>query len=301
MSAEYWHRSEGPLLWQDWPEDRTGKHLFVLDALNRIGRFHDGEYWERQPGYFCDCGRCQLPADISKADRTAREIAHKILYYGRVQYKPDFRIATKAPAGGLGPSGIGQYEFSPDDWREAVSLSARLQNIFEFDFLFSPFKSAAQFIINAAVKGDLHTFGSPFGAGEFKAIPTKRWNNSFEDLKARFAFGRFTPEKFLVDADPRGTHVIFVNANEVERLLKPKTPLKGSIKAETDVTNWLVAQRQTGDQRATRAVYEEYAVERFGVTPWQFKKCWSKARSLEPQPKGIWGKTGTRTASEEIK
>ncbi len=303
MSTEYWHRSksEGPLLWQDWPEDRTGKRLFLLDALNRIGRFRDGEYWERQPGYFCDCGRCQLPADISKADRTARESAHKILYYSRVQYKPEYWSVTEAPDEGLGPSEIGQYEFSLDEWREAVNLSARVRDISEFDLVFSPFKSAAQFIIDAAVKGRLHTFESPFGSGEFKAIPARRWNNSFEDLKARFAFGRFTPEKLLVDADPRGTHVIFVNASDVDRLVQSKSPRKGSIKSTTDFTKWLVAQRQAGDQKATKAIYKEYALEKFGVTKWQFEKCWSKARSLVPKPKGIWGKKGMRTSSEEIK
>ena len=42
-----------------------------------------------------------------------------------------------------------------------MSLSARLRDISEFDLLFSPFKSAAQFIIDAAVEGRLQTFESP--------------------------------------------------------------------------------------------------------------------------------------------
>jgi hypothetical protein len=301
MSAEYWHRSEGPLLWQDWPEDRTGKHLFLLDALNRIGRFRDGEHWERQPGYFSDCRRCQLPADISNADRTARETAHKILYYGRVQYKPQYWTVTEAPDEGLGAFEIGRYEFSLDEWREAVNLSARVRENSEFDLLFSPFKSAAQYIIDAAVKGRLHTFESPFGSGEFKAIPARRWNNSFEDLKARFAFGRFTPEKLLVDADPRGTHVIFVDSKQVQHLLKQEGPFKGTINSTTEFTRWLVNCRLSGPQNATKAVYKAHGIETFGILKGQFEGCWQKAAREVKNPKGRWGKSGTRTSSEEIK
>ena len=114
-------------------------------------------------------------------------------------------------------------------------------------------------------------------------------------------FGRFSPEKLLVDADPRGTHVIFVDANQVQHLLKQEGPFKGTINSTTEFTRWLINCRLSGGQDATKAIYKAHGMKTFGISKGQFQGCWEKAAREVPNPKGRWGKSGPRTSSEEIK
>ena len=183
-----------------------------------------------------------------------------------------------------------------------MNLSARVRENSEFDLLFSPFKSAAQYIIDAAVKGRLHTFESPVRLRRVQGDPGQTLEQFVRRPQSAFCVWTLHPRKAPCR---RRSAWHTCNLCQFEASAAP-FEARGAVQRNDQFDDrihddGLSTARLSGPQNATKAVYKAHGIETFGILKGQFEGCWQKAAREVKNPKGRWGKSGTRTSSEEIK
>jgi hypothetical protein len=291
--VEYWQQPDR------WPKDRSGAHVFLLEALRRLGEHWYGQTWRNMRGFFRRAGP-QLPATPADADLATRERAHEALSYWCYDYHADISWSALVTGEGYAVPDYDNpmYQFSDEEWAKARETCDHGLTPQELQGC-APFEDVANRIIDAtcAETKPLHMFTAPLDRVKCEPMAPEHWNRDWARLWPRFAFGQ-TDANDPSSQDPHGGHSIFVLAADLELLTKgrrnaaPTNIKKMLTSCMNDLAAMMDQQKVNTKENYYNAALKKYPT--LGET--QFKQCWRDA--LKTKPEGIrhpsWDKPGVR-------
>jgi hypothetical protein len=299
VSEEYWRQPHR------WPKDRSGAHVFLLEAVRQLGECWYGDIWRAKRGFFRRAGP-QLPASPADADLATLERAHEALAYWNYDYRPDISwgVLFNDEGAAVPDYDCPKYQFSDEEWAKARETCDHGLTPKEVTAC-APFQDIANKIIDAAcaTSKPLRMFTAPLDRVKCEVMAQEHWNRDWDALWPRFAFGQ-TNANDPSSQDPHGSHSIFVLALDLKRLTRRRRHAapKDIENLLTCCTNDLAAMMRHPKQNTQRGYYDG-ASAKYPTLGWtQFKRCWADARKATPV--GVrdssWDNPGVRKAGTTL-